>query len=802
MDTARKVKLLDSPEKPANTPAPPSDRNRTGWLGRLTRGGRGKSNARFKPADVLESCPDAIISMSLDGVIAGWNPAAERLFGWPAEEAVGKSYLILFPPDRSTEGSNALSRAVHGELIEHPEAVRLNKDQQSLIIAGRISAVRDRGGKIIGICKTAREITAQKRKEDSLRKSASQLRSMIENAPACMAMLDRDLHYMVVSRRWAAEYGRGLSVLAGLPHYKLVPDLPQSWKDAHTAALAGQSLENSENCWIRADGTVLWLRRSVQPWQDENGRVGGIIISTEDITQRKRAEEQLRKSEEKFRQLAENINDVFWMTDAAKQQMLYISPAYTRIWGRSCESLYASPLDWIAAIHPEDRERVLLATRTRQAAGTYDEEYRIVRPDEQTRWIRDRAFPIHDESGAVHRIVGIAKDITDQRRLEEQVRQSQKLDGIGRLAGGVAHDFNNLLSVFQMQADSLRLSGGLTAEQLDYVREIAETSRRGSSLTRQLLLFSRREVIHPRELDLSEGVTGTVKMLKRILGEDIEIQLHLATEPMTVHADPGMMDQLLMNLVVNARDAMPQGGRVVIETSGAEFDETAAAHSAEIRAGAFVRLSVSDTGCGIPRELISKIFEPFFTTKEAGKGTGLGLATVFGIVQQHQGWITVYSEPGHGTTFRVYLPRRDSAGRPATTKDPVREVHGGSETILLVEDDRSVRVSLQKALSRLGYRVLEAATGATALTIWREHRQEIRLVVTDLLMPDGMTGRDVATTLAEEEPQLPVLFMSGYSAEVAGKGCVLDEGFNFLTKPFSTNKLAQLVREKLDARRN
>jgi two-component system, cell cycle sensor histidine kinase and response regulator CckA len=519
-----------------------------------------------------------------------------------------------------------------------------------------------------------------------------------------------------------------------------------------------------------------------------------------EVVERTKAEETVRQSEERFRQLAENVNEVFWITDPTMHEMIYVSPAYEKIWGRSCESLYASPREWLEAIHPEDRERVLQAAANIQAAGTYDEEYRIIRPDETVCWIHDRGFPVRNTAGEVYRIVGTAEDITERKRLEAQFRQSQKMEGIGQLAGGVAHDFNNILAVIQMQSELLKTSDGLSADQSEFADEIGVTVQRASALTRQLLLFSRREVFQPRDLDLSESITNTVKMLNRILGETVQIQLKLASQPMFIHADAGMMDQVLLNLTVNARDAMPNGGQLVIETSGVEFDEFAASQTAQARPGSFVCLSVSDSGCGIPPEVLPKIFEPFFTTKEVGKGTGLGLATLFGIVQQHEGWVGVYSEVGHGTTFRIYLPRLARNAGAKSSQPAVTAMHGGKETILLAEDDPSLRISVRKILSHLGYRILEAPTGVKALEVWKQNRNDVRLLLTDLVMPDGMTGKELAQSVLQENPKLKVIYMSGYSAEVAGKDFPLKEGVNFLTKPFKSAKLAQTIRENLDAK--
>jgi signal transduction histidine kinase/ActR/RegA family two-component response regulator len=413
--------------------------------------------------------------------------------------------------------------------------------------------------------------------------------------------------------------------------------------------------------------------------------------------------------------------------------------------------------------------------------------------------ILDRySAPIRDKTGKHYGRIWTFRDITGRKKLEEQFRQSQKMDAIGQLASGVAHDFNNILAVIQLQADLLKIGGELSSKQLEFAEQIGVASQRAAALTRQLLLFSRKETLKPRDLDLNQSLNAMTNMLRRILGEDIQIQFKFAMEPLFIHADAGMMDQVLLNLTVNARDAMPKGGRLIIETSAVEFDESVLGQSAQGRPGSFVCLSVSDTGCGIPAENLSRIFEPFFTTKDVGKGTGLGLATLFGIVQQHQGWVSVYSEVGQGTTFRIFLPRLARASPQNSGQHKTAVIRGGNETILLVEDDASLHASVRKILSHFGYHVLDAINGVEALEVWNQNHDEINLLLTDMVMPGGITGIDLAARLLKKNPKLKVIFASGYSAEVAGKDFPLEEGVNFLTKPFQAKKLAETVRNCLD----
>src|SRR5579859_2450285 len=381
------------------------------------------------------------------------------------------------------------------------------------------------------------------------------------------------------------------------------------------------------------------------------------LRETAERTEHRQAEVDLRESELRFRQVTETIEEVFWLTDTSKHQMIYISPAYERIWGRTCSSLYAAPQSWMEAIHPEDRQRVSHAALTLQPAGAYDLDYRIVRPDGSTRWIHDRAFPIKDSNGQVYRVAGVAEDITARRRLEVEFRHAQKMESIGQLAAGVAHDFNNLLTVMRGNAELLLMDLATPDSQTgDCLRQITAAAERGANLTRQLLVFSRKQAMHPQPLSLNEVVSNLTRMLKRLIGEHIELQCQCAAPLPFVEGDAAMLEQVLVNLVVNARDAMPAGGLIHIATDSLNLDTESAKTNPEARAGDFVCLTIRDTGTGIPPEHLPRIFEPFFTTKEPGKGTGLGLATVYGIVKQHQGWIEVSSLLGKGTAFTILLP--------------------------------------------------------------------------------------------------------------------------------------------------
>jgi len=724
------------------------------------------------------------------------NGAYAEILGLPPANIVGQRIADVLAPLYEEQIRPRLDRAFAGERVAY-ELRKPATDGDYFYAVKYEPAIVD--GLVSLVVVVITDVTERKRAENSLREREEQLRLYVEHSPAAIAMFDRDMKYLVVSRRWMESYRIVGQSIIGRSHYEVFPEISQRWKEIHRRCLGGAVEKSDEEPFARDDGTTDWIRWEVRPWHKADGLIGGIIIFSEDITARKKVEESLRLLGSAVEQSKESIVITDAELDLPGPKIIFVNPAFTQMTGYAAEEVIGKSPRILQG--PRTDKAVLSRLRKNLEQGeAFAGEAVNYRKDGKEFDLEWQIAPLHDASGKITHFVATQRDVTARKKLEAQFRQSQKMEGIGQLAGGVAHDFNNILAAIEMQSGLLKNSGSLSAKQSEFADEISITVQRAAALTRQLLLFSRREVFQPRDMDLSESITSTAKMLRRILGENVQMQLKLASQPMFLHADAGMMDQVLMNLAVNARDAMPNGGQLIIETSGVEFDEFAASQSAQVRVGSFVRLSVSDSGCGIPPENLAKIFEPFFTTKDVGKGTGLGLATVFGIVQQHQGWINVYSEVNHGTTFRVHLPRLAKNGRSKSLPATPAATRGGNETILLAEDDPSLRVSVRKALSQLGYRILEAPTGVKALEVWKENRDEIHLLLTDLVMPDGMTGKDLAHHILQENPRLKVIYMSGYSAEVAGKDFPLKEGVNFLTKPFQATRLAQTIRELLDGK--
>jgi PAS domain S-box-containing protein len=512
----------------------------------------------------------------------------------------------------------------------------------------------------------------------------------------------------------------------------------------------------------------------------------------------KLAGDKLRKSEERFRQLTDNIQEVFWLTEPATNQVLYVSPAYERIWGRTCESLYAEPEQWLNSIHPEDRERVLKAWLKEQDRGDYDEEFRIIRPDGSIRWIHDRGAPVRDAAGLVYRIAGVAEDITNQRRLEEQFHQAQKMDAMGALAGGIAHDFNNILAVIGGYVELLKMSPG-SPDSAEYLDTVWLASKRATNLVRQILTFSRREETQRVPTQLAPVVEEAMKFLRSTIPASIEIKVDLALKVPVVIADANQVHQIIMNLGTNASHAMRDGGgRLDVKLEGFTVDRVLAESNGALRPGNYARLSVTDTGKGMDAVTLGRIFEPFFTTKPQGEGTGLGLAVVHGIMKSHGGAITVYSQPGQGTVFTLYFPA-DSGSPSVVEAGNSATPSGKGERILYVDDEMPLARLGQKILEGLGYAVEAHTSVSTALALVRSEPRRFDLVVTDQTMP-GMNGTDFAKELAQICPAVPVILTTGYVGEMTLEHLRTMGVRELLLKPPTMHTLGTLVHGLLAAR--
>ncbi len=617
-----------------------------------------------KYQELAESISDVFFAMDRNLRYTYWNRASEILTGVPAEKALGKTLMEVFP-------DNVPRQQVKEMYLRVMEA---NKPQ-SLIVKypGDEGVVHEINAYPIvdGVSVFVRDITERKRAEESLRESEENLRYILKHDPNAIAVYDKNLHYIAVSDRYLQDYDIEEKNILGKHHYEVFPEMPQRWKDVHQRCLAGAIERNDDDYFERPDGSVTYNRWECRPWYQANGEIGGLITYTEVTTERKKAEK-------------------------------------------------------------------------------------------------------------------------EREKLQSQLNQAQKMEAVGRLAGGVAHDFNNMLAVIlgytEMAMDKVDPAQPLQAD----LKEIMNAARRSAAITRQLLAFARKQTIDPKVLDLNETVEGMLKMLRRLIGEDIDLVWLPDSGLWPVMMDPTQVEQILANLCVNARDAIAQVGKVTIETENAAFDEAYCADHAGFVPGEYALLAISDDGCGMAKEIQDKIFEPFFTTKGLGQGTGLGLGTVYGVVKQNNGFINVYSEPGKGTTFKIYLPRQavEDVEPQKESREEIPRSRG--ETVLVVEDEVSLLKLASEILDKLGYTVLTAGTPDMALRLVENYTGEIHLLMTDVILPE-MNGRDLAVKIKEIRPAMKCLFMSGYTADVIAHRGMLDEGVQFIPKPFSMRDLAAKV---------
>jgi PAS domain S-box-containing protein len=544
----------------------------------------------------------------------------------------------------------------------------------------------------------------------------------------------------------------------------------------------------------RRDGTVIPVEMAITSLAN-----GVTACVGHDITARKEAEKARAEAESKYRTLVEQVAAISYIAELGVHgKWQYVSPQIEAITGYTPEEWLANSSDWTRLVPAEDHAAVEAAELASARGERYQAEYRITRKDGNVIWVSDTAVVVAG-SGTHPVMEGIIVDITERKLLENQLQQSRRMEAVGRLAGGIAHDFNNLLTIIKGYAELALQRGGTPPELRADVQQIENASERASTLIRQLLAFSRRQVLQPKIIDLNAIVLGLDKLLGRLMGEHIEMVTRCGANVGHVKADPAQVEQVIMNLVVNARDAMPKGGRLTVETVNVELDSTHARDHVAVKPGPYVMLAVSDNGVGMNPETVAHIFEPFYTTKESGQGTGLGLSTVYGIVKQSGGYIWVYSEPGKGTTFKVYLPRvaEQPEAKPEAVEQPVEGK--GSETILLVEDEEAVRELASRILSGKGYSVVAAKSVRDAEQFAEKHAGKIDLLLTDIIMP-GTSGRELARRITARHPKTRVLYMSGYTDNVLALGGELEAGLAFLQKPFTPGALVQKVRDVLDSR--
>jgi two-component system, cell cycle sensor histidine kinase and response regulator CckA len=687
---------------------------------------------------------------------------------------------------------------VSGTVGEEPAVEAMKLGVQDYLLKGRLARLAP------AIERELRERdvrSARRRAEDALRSSEERYRTLFEGTPLPMWVVDSNSQaFLAVNEAAVRHYGYTRDEFAALRRGQLL--VAESDPALHEVIGMERALARSAERHRKKDGSVILVETLVHGLDFAGKRAD--LVAINDVTQRALAEERLRQSEERFRLLVEGVQDhAIFMLDAEGRVATWNVGAermngYTasEIDGKSSEVFYTE--DGRDQRHPA---RALDRARTE---GRHEEEGWRVKKDGSEFWANVLMTAMRDRDARLRGFGVVIRDFTERRRTEEtlrkteeQLRQAQKMEAVGRLAGGVAHDFNNLLSVILsylgLLLETVRPGDPIRAD----LEEVRTAGERASRLTHQLLAFSRQQVLQPRVIDLRQVVAGMESMLRRLLGEDVELTLLGGNGLGRVLVDPGQIEQIIMNLAVNARDAMPSGGTITIETANAELDAAYADQHFGVTAGSYVVIAVTDTGVGMDKATQAQIFEPFFTTKEKGKGTGLGLSTVFGIVKQSSGHIWVYSEPNKGTTFKIYLPAVQGDIDPTAATLPAPVTLHGTETVLLVEDEEQVRTIMRTILRRYGYNVLDAQNGGEAFLVCEKFTAKIDLLLTDVVMP-RMSGRELAERLKPLRPRMKVLYVSGYTENSVVHHGVLDSGVAFLQKPITPEALARKVREVLE----
>jgi two-component system cell cycle sensor histidine kinase/response regulator CckA len=766
-----------------------------------------KSEERYRT--ILETMNECLFENDLAGNLTFVNEAACKMMGYERDEMIGRNFREFISP----EPANLLYEAFHRvyktgnpEMMENYEIIR--KDGSKRILQSYPSLTRDSSGKPIGFHNLVRDVTDQKNAEDALRKSEEKYRTILETMNEGLFENDLKGNYTYLNDAACRMVGYEREELIGRSFRETSsPELAKFLHEVFRRVYETGNPEMLVDYEVRhKDGSVRIHQSHPSLIRDSNGKPIGFRNLVRDVTELKNAEIAMRKSEERYRMIAENVHDIIWTIDVPGMRYTYVSPAVFGVMGfRSEELLSKHARDYMTPASYAFVERLLAEEHDRKDSAVNPlrtMELELNRKDGGTVWVEVAVTYNRDAKGAIAEILGVTRDITERKRAEEerhkletQLLHAQKMESVGRLAGGVAHDFNNMLNVILGYAELIKIQLSNSDPLFKDVTEIEKAAYRSRDVTRQLLAFSRKQIIAPRPVDLNELILNMQNSLVRLIGEDIDLRFCPGEKLWRIQFDPSQMEQIIFNLGVNARDAMPVGGKLTIETENVQLNEAYCRDHLGFTPGQYVLLGVSDDGAGMDKETLSHVFEPFFTTKETGKGTGLGLATVYGIVKQNDGLINVYSEPGRGTVFRIYIPRSMKEGDVAEEEEDATIVLG-TGNVLLVEDDEMVRKMTSEMLGALGYSVTATGDPYEALSMIQEPDTKVDLIITDVVMP-GMSGTDLRDKIIDVRPGIKVLFMSGYTSNVIVHRGVLEENVHFIQKPFNLKDFARKVSETI-----
>jgi two-component system cell cycle sensor histidine kinase/response regulator CckA len=751
--------------------------------------------ARF--AAVVEHSEDAIIGVDLDGNITSWNKGAEKIYGYQTSEAVGKNIVFYMPQEYAQDVPRFLSMARKGEAFSNYETVRVRKDGQKINVAVTVSPVRDPTGAITGVSVIARDVSEQKKGEEA----RARLAAIVESTTDAITGSDLEGRITTWSPGAEAMYGWKASEAIGQDISIIAPEgLKKEVVGIRVIIGRGESLSNIETVRRRKNGENVQVSLSFAPVRDSKGRVIGVSAIARDISEKKKAEEMMAR----FAAVAMYSNDAIVGMDL---------DGNITSWNKGAERIFGYPADLVVGINltpylPRGQRKADLHFLKRVQKGEVVSEYETfhVRQDGQKTDLVVTGSPVRDPQGNLAGISFIVRDISERkkaeaelRRREEQLRLTQKMDTIGRLAGGVAHDFNNLLSVIRGNTEYLLRSFSPEDNRREEMSEILKAVQRGADMTKQLLVFGKKQIAKPQPLNLNDLSLEMERMLKRLVEANIDLAIIPGEDLDQIEADHGQIQEVILNLVLNACDAMPKGGHIIIETKNDTFSESQRDSRVVIPPGHYVRLNVTDTGKGMDRETQKHLFEPFFSTKK-GKGSGLGLATVFSIVKKWKGHLALHSSPGLGSTFSIFFPAVGKKLEPQAKPKPTDPMPKGTETILLAEDEKSLRKIIAYTLKSHGYRVLEADNGEEALKRAGKYRKTIHLLLTDVIMP-RMDGKELSDKLRKTRPGLRVIFISGYPREILSKRGILRKGVQLLKKPFSMEELIRQIQKILESKK-
>jgi PAS domain S-box-containing protein len=741
----------------------------------------------------VESSNDSVVTYSLEGEITGWNPAAERLYGYAAAETVGRNVRFLVPPDRSDETQDILRRTARGETVEPFETVRMRKDGGAVEVSLSVSPIKAPSGTIIGASTTARDITESKRTQRSLSQQIEERRRIFETSQDLVLVIDSSGILVQVSPSSETILGFTPEEMVGhnASEFLHADDLDISREEMRLAR-HGQPAKHTDSRYVHKDGRIValsWMGTWSEP-------VRRYFFVGRDMTESRRAQEALRESEQLARGIVDIALDAFYQIDERGIILSWNGQAEAVFGWPRREALGKNLLDLIFAGAERDElkaalERFLRSGQAEVSRGRHEVTAR--RRDGTAFRAEVSVTALKTREGFVFNT--FVRDLTDKIAADDRIRQAEKMEAIGQLTGGIAHDFNNILTVI---TGTIEILAGAVANEPQLAAiagMIDEAASRGANLTQHLLAFARKQPLQPRETDINMLLLDTTKLLRPTLGEQIEIETVFEDDVCVATVDPNQLVTAILNLALNARDAMPEGGKLILETGSAFLDENYASLHSDVGPGHYVLIAISDTGTGIAAAILDRVFDPFFTSKGPGKGTGLGLSMVYGFVKQSAGHIKIYSEEGHGTTIKMYLPPGTGTSVAAYTM-PTAAIHGGHETILVVEDDRLVRDYVLAQLHSLGYATLDAANAAEALGIV-EADHPFDLLFTDVIMPGTMNGRQLATEIQKVRPGLKVLFTSGYTENAIIHHGRLDTGVALLAKPYRKSELAGMIRKAL-----